>query len=230
MERAFVGHQGDLDSEKGRLVTEDQKLRLENADLIAKNAANAEIEALVKSKQKQDEALEEIGRKAKAIELLMTDQTTQIALISSELARRDGALNDLNQAFQSKEHKLALMSFGLEQAFSAARLEELAGRFNKHEVGPVIDRATKRVEIDKAHASPAAFLDAMFSGAQKVIQGQDARQISADVLTTTKENRFYAEMEGDRIGGFRESSMTPGKQALFALTLILNESMMHGRC
>jgi predicted ATP-dependent endonuclease of OLD family len=31
-------------------------------------------------------------------------------------------------------------------------------------------------------------------------------------------------MEGDRIGGFYESSMTPGKQALFALTLILNES------
>ncbi len=36
--------------------------------------------------------------------------------------------------------------------------------------------------------------------------------------------RFVAFLEGDRIGGFRKSSMTPGKQALFALTLILAES------
>jgi hypothetical protein len=32
------------------------------------------------------------------------------------------------------------------------------------------------------------------------------------------------ELDGDRVGGFSPSSMTPGKQALFALTLILNES------
>jgi len=40
----------------------------------------------------------------------------------------------------------------------------------------------------------------------------------------TKEIRFSAELDSDRIGGFTRSSMTPGKQALFALTLILNES------
>lgn len=40
----------------------------------------------------------------------------------------------------------------------------------------------------------------------------------------TKDVRFSAELDGDRIGGFSRSSMTPGKQALFALTLILNES------
>jgi ABC-type cobalamin/Fe3+-siderophores transport system ATPase subunit len=31
-------------------------------------------------------------------------------------------------------------------------------------------------------------------------------------------------MDGDRIGGFAPSSMTPGKRALFALSLILNEA------
>jgi len=35
---------------------------------------------------------------------------------------------------------------------------------------------------------------------------------------------FTAEMEGDKIGGFSESTMTPGKRALFALRLILDES------
>jgi len=48
--------------------------------------------------------------------------------------------------------------------------------------------------------------------------------VAADVLTVTNEVRFSAELDNDRIGGFSLSSMTPGKQALFALTLILNES------
>ncbi|MGV2822658.1 TrlF family ATPase, partial [Brevibacterium casei] len=45
-----------------------------------------------------------------------------------------------------------------------------------------------------------------------------------EILTITKEIRFSAELDSDSIGGFARSSMTPGKQALFALTLILNES------
>ena len=35
---------------------------------------------------------------------------------------------------------------------------------------------------------------------------------------------FTAHMEGDRIGGFSEPTMTPGKRALFALRLMLAES------
>jgi ABC-type Mn2+/Zn2+ transport system ATPase subunit len=35
---------------------------------------------------------------------------------------------------------------------------------------------------------------------------------------------FTAQMEGDRIGGFSASTMTPGKRALFALRLMLAES------
>lgn len=55
-------------------------------------------------------------------------------------------------------------------------------------------------------------------------KGYEPSAVAADVLTITKEVRFSAELDTDRIGGFSKSSMTPGKQALFALTLILNES------
>lgn len=43
------------------------------------------------------------------------------------------------------------------------------------------------------------------------------------VLSAKPEIRFAAEMDGDTIGGFGSSTMTPGKQALFALTLILSD-------
>lgn len=55
-------------------------------------------------------------------------------------------------------------------------------------------------------------------------KGYEPSAVAADVLTVTKEVRFSAALDGDRIGGFERPSMTPGKQALFALTLILNES------
>ena len=48
--------------------------------------------------------------------------------------------------------------------------------------------------------------------------------IAKESFCLTEKVLFTAEMEGDRIGGFSEPTMTPGKRALFALRLILAES------
>ncbi len=224
LEEMLVGHQVTLDSDKEELKADSTRLRTDNAALIAKNAANAEIEALVKSKQKQDDALKEIATQETEITQVVKQRDTRVEQVSAELARRDAALKQLKAVFSAKEHSLDLMRFGLEQEFSSAALAALAERFNKHERGPLIDRDTKHVKIQDAHSSPGALFEALWSEQQKVIQGEDKAQLAADVLTLTPETRFYGELEGDRIGGFKASSMTPGKQALFALTLILNES------
>lgn len=86
------------------------------------------------------------------------------------------------------------------------------------------DRESSLVKVFECQSSSGSFLQALFSGKQKIRSGQDREVLAIDVLTATPEVRFYAEIEGDRVGGFSPSSMTPGKQALFALTLILNES------
>lgn len=44
------------------------------------------------------------------------------------------------------------------------------------------------------------------------------------ILCDPREVRLKAKYEGDEIGGFKESNMTPGKQALFALELILSQT------
>lgn len=220
----LVEHQVTLDAEAERLRADDKRLRADNAALIAKNAANAEIETLVKSKLKQDEALKAIELQEAEIAQLSKQRDTQVEQIGAELARRDAALKQLKAVFSANEHQLDLMRFGLEQAFAPDPLAALAERFNKHERGPFIDRETKQVKLTEAHASPADLFNALWSDGQKIILGEDRAQLASDVLTLTPETRFYAEIEGDRIGGFEASSMTPGKQALFALTLILNES------
>jgi ATPase subunit of ABC transporter with duplicated ATPase domains len=48
--------------------------------------------------------------------------------------------------------------------------------------------------------------------------------VAKAVLGATPELRFWADIEEDRIGGFKTSSMSPGKQALFALSLILDDT------
>jgi hypothetical protein len=224
LEEMLVEHQVALDVEKQRLHADDQRLRADNVALVAKNAANAEIEALVKSKKKQDDVLKSIELQEAAIGQLGKQRDTQVEQIVAELARRDAALKQLKAVFSATEHTLDLMRFDLEQQFASPALTALAERFNKLERGPFIDRETKHVNVQEAQISPGSFFEALWTDKQKVIQGEDRGTLAADVLTLTPGTRFYAEIEGDRIGGFRASSMTPGKQALFALTLILNES------
>jgi hypothetical protein len=54
--------------------------------------------------------------------------------------------------------------------------------------------------------------------------GSSVAGLAGKALSVTPDVRFIATLDGDRIGGFQRSSMTPGKQALFALSLLLNES------
>jgi hypothetical protein len=224
LEQDLVAYRKQLVDEQTTLHQEESQLKTDNAQLIEKNAANAEIEELVKSKQKQDEALAEIARRENAIAQLVVERDAQATHIQSEIVQREVTLADLLKVFAQREHRLELMTFGLEQDYASDALRALAERFNQRDVGPYIDRNTKLLKLAEAHAAPSQFLEALFSKAQKIMQGETTELLAADVLAMTKESRFFAEMEEDRIGGFHESSMTPGKQSLFALTLILNES------
>jgi ABC-type cobalamin/Fe3+-siderophores transport system ATPase subunit len=225
LEQLLAGSRASLEQEHIALTGEDATLREKNKELIAKNAANSEIETLIKERQTQEQALEKITLKRKDIEQLIARRDAQVTTIEPETARRSDAQQTLAETFARQEHTLDEMCFGLEQAHDGAKLATLAGRFNQWQVGPFIDRGKdKRLLIEKAQQKPSELLAALEDGTQPVMKGQDPEQLAADVLVATPEVRFYAEMEDDRIGGFRTSSMTPGKQALFALTLILGQS------
>lgn len=96
--------------------------------------------------------------------------------------------------------------------------------FSQRSVSRYIKRRGDGIAYQDAQAHPAEFLVALKGEEVKLNRGYEPKAVAADVLTITREVRFSAALDGDRIGGFERSSMTPGKQALFALTLILNES------
>jgi hypothetical protein len=95
---------------------------------------------------------------------------------------------------------------------------------NQRSISAYVKHKGDPVSFEDAQAEPAKFLGALRTKDVTINKNYEPAEVAADVLTITKEIRFFAELDSDRIGGFSRSSMTPGKQALFALTLILNES------
>jgi len=220
---AISEYQVKLDEELGGLRQEREKLRTDNQALIEKNEANAEIEALVVEKKKQDEALERIEASSAEIEQQGKSLEAAVGRIEASIRDRQAAVDQLSNIFGPQRELKGEMGFSMEHQLSRMAQEALSNRLNRQHVSDFIDRDTG-VRLEVCQEKVGEFLAAMYSGAQKVIKGQDREEVAIDVLLAGPEVRFTAEIEGDRIGGFEPSTMTPGKQALFALTLILNES------
>lgn len=221
---AISGHQVKLDKEFEDLRQEEEKLRTDNKVLIEKNEANAEIEAFVQEKKKQDEALDRIQSTAAEIEQQGKALSAAVDRIEATIDERQAAVELLEEIFNSQPRNLqGEMSFSMEQRLSTTAQEGLSQRLNRQQASDFVDRESG-VKLELCQEKVSEFLMAIHSGEQKMIKGQDPEEVAIDVLLAAPEVRFAAEIEDDQIGGFETSTMTPGKQALFALTLILNES------
>lgn len=220
----LIGYRMTLDDQARKFRETDEKLRVDNKALIEKSAANAQIAALVKNVETQRARLAEIDKKAAFVTAKAARQRECADSIAVDIKARDNLLAALAEGFNTAaNHKSDHMVFTLEIEYDDEDVDRLSSGFNKHETSPyILDQ--KRVDVRKALSEPVSFIEHMGSGKQKLKQGADVVTATTAVLTATMDVRFVASLEGDRIGGFKTSSMTPGKQALFALKLILAES------
>lgn len=221
---ALIGRQTSLDAERAELTAQRAKLEQDNAGLIARNTANAQIKELIGKQETQATALAAIAADEANIDGLVSAQTKAVQTVTTHLATRAAATQPLRDAFASNPHELDGMSFGFEESLEDEIVESISDRFNKQEKSIYVDAERRVVDIERAQREPRPFLQALASRQQKVNRGVDAASAAAEALCATPAIRFFASLDGDRIGGFGRSSMTPGKQALFALTLMLSES------
>ncbi|WP_029107777.1 hypothetical protein [Mycobacterium sp. URHD0025] len=222
--RAVIEYQSALDVEANALEEDERALREANVDLIMRNQANSELEEVINSHKRQEDLLADIADKQEALQTLLGAQLTQVAVIQEEREKLVEYIDGFVARFRSTEYPLDDMTFGVERMVTAEALQSVSAGFNRQENTAYFDRSSDLVKIDTVLADPAAFLASLRDGGQKVKTGNTLLQVARNALCVTPEVRFIATLDGDRIGGFERSSMTPGKQALFALTLILNES------
>jgi hypothetical protein len=116
------------------------------------------------------------------------------------------------------------LSFGVYFDYNDSAVTAQSASFNRVKITPYVKHKGDEVDIKAAQSDPAKFLAALHSGRQELNRGVPKVGAAQGALTIPREIRFTAELDTDRIGGFARSTMTPGKRALFALTLILNES------
>lgn len=220
----LVGAVNDLVADRTDLGELIRSTTENNAELISKHEANEELSAVVAEHKKQTTSLDEIAKREKSREKLVLDQSAVANRVVEGIADRNEALLALEEAFNADERVLSDLKFGIDSAVPADIVEHASLGFNQRSVNEYIKNKGELVAYEDAQADPKKFLEAMRHDRVSLNKRYEPSSVAADVLTLTKEVRFSAELDTDRIGGFGRSSMTPGKQALFALTLILNES------
>lgn len=224
VEATLVTAVNDLDREERSLRAKIEAIKTTNAKLIERHVANAELSRVVEDHKKQVTNLANIAKGEGARSQLIVEQEEAASKISKGIADRAEALSALVEIFNEEERVLTDLTFGIEAEITTDAVEQATSGFNQRSTSQYIKNRGDLFAYESAHAAPAEFLQALLSGEVILNKNYQPTAVAADVLTVSPEIRFSAELDGDRIGGFKRSSMTPGKQALFALTLILNES------
>jgi energy-coupling factor transporter ATP-binding protein EcfA2 len=226
VETAIVTYRNALSTEDDTLKKAIKKLQDDNKSLIEKHKANATLNELVTRQKAQQAVLDKIGRLEERRAELQSEQKKEAKEVSTQIGARSKALSALQTSFSSDVRSLDQLTFGIAVEFDIETIRSLSQSFKKNETGAYLKTVgdEQLVEVDKAQGDPQVFMEQLFSKKQKLNQGNVPVDIAKRILGATAEVRFTAELESDSIGGFERSTMTPGKRALFALTLILGES------
>ncbi|MBT2555823.1 TrlF family AAA-like ATPase [Arthrobacter sp. ISL-5] len=219
----LIEHQKQLLAEAACLDSSVDELRAANIELIEKNEANSVIDELVQQIGQQDQALTLIEKLESDLNSMIDSRDESLSSLSLSLDDRARTISDHLRFFHAGLVEVDGMKFGIEGELDPGKLSALAQDFDQRSNTEFVERNVG-LRIEQVLAKPADFLNALVQGDQKLKQGKSVTSVAEQVFTLVPDFHFFAELEGDRIGGFERSSMTPGKQAMFALQLILSES------
>lgn len=220
----IVKYNTGLALEKKTVTDETNKLIQENKALIERNKQSKELEKLVESVGKQNTTLAAIEEKEKQIKTRTEALGQQVSVVAGALTARSSSIAELSNVFSGLNQSQEKIAFGVECSYDTEEKAALADKFNRQNNSPYLITGQQMIDIAKIRSEPSDFLEAIYTGAQKIKLGVTPRSVAQELLTSVEEIRFTAVMEDDKIGGFTVSTMTPGKRALFALTLILSET------
>ena len=220
--KQVVEHKNSIEKEKKEAVENISKTNKDNKELIEKYKKNIEIEGYIEKLNEYNEIIKKIDETEKEKKNSKDKLSEYEKAIKSIINLRKSQIKELVSNIENADQSvLGGLKFGVEYGFNE-NLEEVTRRINIRDSSKFIGKG--QLKINDIREKPGDFLSAIYSGEQKIIAGNEKCQVARDVLSLTEKILFNAEMEGDKIGGFSEPTMTPGKRALFLLRLILDES------
>lgn len=209
-------------TEKKEALTEIEKIKTENKELIEKYKSNLELEGLLKRLNEHLEIIKRIELVEVEIKTTEAQSAVCVQTVKDSIATRKNLIDDLVTKLRGADQSgLQGIIFDIEYGFGE-NLENATQKINMRDKTDFVGDGQIKIEV--VREKPGEFLMAVHSKKQKIIAHNDSKEVAKEILVLTEKVLFSAKMEGDKIGGFTEPTMTPGKRALFALRLILAES------
>lgn len=209
----------ELSENKDKLKTSSEELNV----IKKKQEKNEVLESLIEKSSDLKSTRTEIKNNSKKL----TEATHRLSETDEEITRlhrqRLELITELKNSINTLDQSnIKDMSFGIEAELENDDILKLEKKINTRDGSDFV--SSHNLEFEKIRAKPTNFLESIFTGNQKINRGYEKKEIGIEALILTEKVLFSAYMEGDKIGGFSEPTMTPGKRALFALRLILAES------
>ena len=201
--------------------------KLTYSELIQKYQMHIELKNLILKSTELNNSISVIERTEAQKEETRTYLESCLSIIKTTLDQRTELAKSLckMEVMESTEQEeLKGIEFGFESGFLHEDLVNVTDKVNMREKTDFVNASSRQIQIDSIRKDPYAFLSAIYSGKQKINIPHDRKSVAVEILILTERVLFKAEMEGDTIGGFFSTTMTPGKRALFLLRLILAQS------
>ncbi|GAA4800408.1 DNA repair protein [Corynebacterium canis] len=204
---------------------EVENLNSENNELFRRFENNSSIVKLESDRDNQIKILTTRENEEKKFHKIKVNLCETIKSIETKLEARsrieDGFVERFNEEVKGYEN----LNFGVEAGYDADSLDQLRDKFHLSAKNRYIQKENGSIlAIEEVHTDVERFLRELEAGVLKIKQAEKPRVVAQAVLTESRDLRFWASLDGDKIGGFEASTMTPGKQSLFALTLILSDA------
>ncbi|MGP5112821.1 TrlF family AAA-like ATPase [Corynebacterium casei] len=216
------------DARNSSIESEEQKSLLESAnkDLFLRFKANSSISKLEENLKSQKSHFSRRRSLQAQKEKSEKEMSSIVAQINSVINKREDAQNTFVTEFNDNVEGYGGLDFGVECEFDEESLSNLISKFDRTVKNQYIEGRgdTATLDIVEIQNHVNTVLEALGGGAIKIKRAENSRAVAQAILTCTRSLRFSASLDSDKIGGFSASTMTPGKQSLFALTLILSDA------
>lgn len=224
IEQIINQYASTLEKDIQRVKSEINSIQKSNSELINRDKESKEILRISEQKTTLKENIKKIDAIKEKIKSYHVKNANSIQRLTQALEKRRGLISSFERKFDSASRELEELTFTVETGIDSSSVEQANHGFNRRSTNDYIQRRGDDINYSKAQGEPAAFLKSLFNNSLEVNKGYEKVNVAIDVFKLSDEIRFGAVLDNDHIGGFEKSSMTPGKQALFALTLILSDS------
>jgi hypothetical protein len=222
IEEAIIAEIRRLAERSGVLEGEIAQDEIANADLVARSSANDALQEALGVLQDQRSVLAGITEAEAERTRLQALRDEAASNLQTMVVDRAQVIERFTAAFSSLDTSLGSMRFGVETGFTDGAIGAVSQPIDFRSSEEFVVREDNEIRLDLARQDPQAFLHSL-GGVLRLKSGRGPAEFAVGVLTLTEEVRLFAELQEDRIGGFKPATMTPGKQALFALSLLLTE-------